>query len=251
MKKITLLLLLINFTIFGQTLEQSYTAEGFNNTTKNYAFLTENSLFYWTIDITNNQVSIYNQNHTLYRNVSVTIPAGFQINQQYFATDKLFNSNSDIEFIIGVENTTTYENKILLFDENGGNSLFDFGDKFNLSVIKDLNNNYKLIAATDKESPNSFDVYALSGTLSVEQEEFFRRLGIISFPNPSENRISITNPINNGNNSILRVYDTNGKNVIIKNVIGNGVNISLDISNLNKGVYTYKIGNYSNKFIKK
>ena len=42
----------------------------------------------------------------------------------------------------------------------------------------------------------------------------------------------------------------NGRKVLEKTVIGNGENIKLDISELSKGIYNYKIREFGNKFVK-
>ena len=71
------------------------------------------------------------------------------------------------------------------------------------------------------------------------------------FPNPTENRIAITNNLENGQNGILEVFDVNGKKVIQKNVIGENGEINLDVTELSNGVYIYKLNGQTNRFIKK
>lgn len=246
-KKLLYLFIAISSISFGQTLEKSYTSEGFNNKPKNFAFLTENNLYYLTMNVTNSEISIYNSDHTLYKTVSLTLPSNFELEQIYFASDKLFNSDSKIEILVGTDEMNgCCVRKMLLFNEDGGNNLFDFGDKFDVDIFKDLNNNYKMLTSKDA----SFDIYSLSGTLTVSQENFLYKRKMISFPNPSSNSINITNPFKNNENEKIQVYDINGRKVLEKNIVGNGENIKLDISELSKGVYNYRIREFGNKFVK-
>jgi len=74
---------------------------------------------------------------------------------------------------------------------------------------------------------------------------------LFGYPNPTADRIMITNPLENGENALLEVFDMNGKRIMKKNISGNETEIILDVSNLNNGTYIYKINGEANKFIKK
>ena len=73
---------------------------------------------------------------------------------------------------------------------------------------------------------------------------------MISFPNPSSDIINITNPLKNNAKEKVKVYDINGRKVLEKEIIGNGENIELNISDLSKGIYNYRIRDFGNKFVK-
>jgi hypothetical protein len=254
MKKTLLYLFLtINFVGISQTLEKSYQCEGINNNPKNFAFLTENGLNYSTLYTGNKYISIYNENHSFVKNISLNVPQGFDLEQLYFVTDKLFNSDSEIEILLGSKSQTSLERKMLLYNENG-DIIFDFGNKFKADIFKGKSNNFKLMASiTGNNGANptvSYDIYALDGTLSVIQEEFLSKQKIISFPNPSSNTINITNPLKNKEKEKIEVYDMNGRKVLEKEIIGDGANIELNISNLSTGIYNYRIRDYENKFVK-
>ena len=252
-KKLLYLFIAISSISFSQTLEKNYTSNGSNNYPKNFAFLTSSGLNYYTINSTDNEISIYDSNHTLYKTVSISLTNSIEIGAVFLASDKLFNSNNKIEFIIRTQANRTEgsENKMLLFDEDGTN-LFDFGDRWEAFYFKDENNNFKLLTETNDKSDNiTYDIYGLSGTLSSTQEAFHSRGEFIGFPNPSSNIINITNPLKNNEKEKIEIYDINGKKVIEKEIIGNGKNIELNISNLSKGIYSYRILGYNNKFVKK
>ena len=99
-KKLLYLFIAISSISFSQTLEKNYTSNGSNNYPKSFAFLTSSGLNYYTINSTDNEISIYDSNHTLYKTVSISLTNSIEIGAVFLASDKLFNSNNKIEFII-------------------------------------------------------------------------------------------------------------------------------------------------------
>jgi hypothetical protein len=252
MKKLLFILAItISNLSFGQiTLEHAYTTDGFNNIVKTYAFHTESGLYYFTMNQTENKVLIYNASHTLYKTVILNLGANYKISTVYLATDKLFNTNANIEFIVVSYNSNLAVGKMTLFDEDGAN-LFEFGDRFEANCFKNSDTNFKLIVATEKDYPNYYEVYNLPGTLSVAQQEMLINNQFYGFPNPASNRITIINSLESGKMGMLEVFDVSGKKVLERNVLGNNQEINLDITNLENGVYIYKLNGKTNRFIKK
>ncbi|WP_299056921.1 T9SS type A sorting domain-containing protein [uncultured Polaribacter sp.] len=257
MKKTLLYLFLtINFIGISQTLEKSYRTEGESNNHINYSFISENKLYYVTFNTSNRGINIFDRNHSYYKSISpLELPQNFLFDKFYFITDKLFDLNLEFEILLGARNNTTGENKMLLFNEKG-NIIFDFGDKNEANVFKDVQDNFKLMTSLS-HSPYSgyqvvdYDIYSLDGTLSISQENFLAKQKIIGFPNPTKQKINITNPFKNNENEKIEVYDINGRKVLEKEFVGNGKSIELDISKLSKGIYNYRIREFGNKFIKK
>ncbi|CAN1562010.1 Secretion system C-terminal sorting domain [Flavobacteriaceae bacterium] len=251
MKKLLLIVTIaISSLSFGQiTLEHTYTTEGFNNYPKSYAFHTDNGLFYYTINSLENKVLIYNPSHILFKTANLNVGIGYTINTIYLATDKLFNSNSKIEFIVVSRNGTPNSSKMTLFDEDGAN-LFEFGDRWEANFIKNSDTSFKLIVSTDKDSPNNYDIYSLPGTLSIIQQQTFNKNQFFGYPNPASNKITIINNLKEGENGLLEIFDINGKRIMEKNVLGNETEINLDVANFENGVYIYKLNGKTNRFIK-
>jgi len=71
---------------------------------------------------------------------------------------------------------------------------------------------------------------------------------IQAFPIPTSKILNIINPKNGTNN--VQIYDTSGKVVINKTFSSNDNKIAIDVEDLTKGIYIYKIGELSSKFIK-
>ncbi len=260
MKKIILGLIatvLISELSFGQaTLENSYNSDWTSNQndwavlnstggTLN-AFNIESGIYYYTLQIpwdnlAINTMKIYNEQHTLIKTINFTT----RPRRIHFITDKLFNQDNLFEILYD-DNTNLY-----LINENN-NLIQTIQNRQFARIIKTSSNKYKLVASAN--SPNNtliYDVYSLSGTLSLFQQEIYLKNSFVGYPNPTESFINITNKLSNGENAILEIFDTNGKKVMVKNVTGGNNEINLDVTELNSGVYIYKLNGQTNKFIKK
>lgn len=235
---------------FGQvTLEHSYVSDGYNDNSKQFAFFTANGLNYYTLDAAANQVKFYNASHVLWKTISVN-PGNYEIAGLFLATDGLFNADAKVEFILKSQNLEIpYDSKMTLYNEDGTN-LQEFGDFWLATVVKASDTEFKLIVTEDQGSDNAFDVYGLPGTLSVLQQQAILPQQSFAYPNPSSNKINIGNPLLDGENGTLKVFAANGAKVMEQEVAATQKTITLDISQLGKGTYIYKINNHTNKFIK-
>ncbi|WP_428233010.1 T9SS type A sorting domain-containing protein [Flavobacterium sp.] len=252
-KKITLLALFLTTTLsFSQaTLEHSYAINQDEGGDQSYFFNTETASYHYTFD-TSNVLKIYTETHSVYKTVNLPVDTGYIINNMYLFTDKLFNSDNLIEFLL-VTRSPTGTHKMTLVNENGV-VLQQFGDKQDALIVKTLSNNYKLITQKAFYESDIYtttkDVYSLTGTLSVNQTNKLSKASV-AYPNPVKDILSITNPSDKTENSSLKVYAVSGKLVLQKNISNDAQDfIKLDVSGLQPGVYIYKINEVSNKFIK-
>lgn len=249
--------LLFGFSLitYGQTLEKTYTTDtGYAEEPPNFAFFANNEMHYFTTEHIGDKenptynIKIYNISHQETKNINITNSGAFFTLK--LPSDKLFNSDSKIEFIAlkGTNDVERYSYK--LYNEDG-NQLFDFGLGYNHKLYKDNNGNYKLLISDydgdNKDIGQTYRVYALSGTLSNKQENLLLNK-VTTFPNPSSKVININNL--KKHNGIVDVFTVTGKKVLSKKVDKSLNNISVDISNLSNGVYFYKIGDISKRFIK-
>ena len=171
-----------------------------------------------------------------------------------YISDKLFNADSQIEFLIrfyrNVSAPNTLDINVLTLINENGTVLQQFGNRESAEVIKGNGTNLKLIVIAPSNSGNYiYDVYGLSGTLSTVQFKNIN-LSLTSYPNPAKNEMTITNFELDGNKSKLEVFDINGKRVIERNIKENENEIILELSDFPKGVYIYKINGQTNKFVK-
>ena len=259
MKKIILLftaLVSISNLSFGQvTYERSYSTYVWTDATN--VFKTDSGLNYFTLDNITNVLRIYNESHVLIQTTNITLPTNYHIGYIFYPSDKLFNTDSLIEFVIRFDRHTSAPSNLDKYQLNllnqNNSTLFRFGNFGSATVIKGMTNNLKLITSLGNNftgNPSLYDVYTLTGTLSTVQTNIANNL-LFGYPNPTENKITLTNDLENGENGILEVFDTNGKKVIQKNVVGENGLIELEITELSNGVYIYKLNGQTNRFIKK
>lgn len=245
---------------FGQaTFENSYASKNINE--QRNTFKTDTGLKYFTTEGVG-IMKIYNSTHNLINTITIPIDNGFRLDLIIGCSDKLFNTDSLIEFLIVTRainpptgSFATY--KLTLVNQNGV-ILQQFGDRGLAYIIKGDLGEFKLITIKSSSNFNPpanneiYDVWSLPGTslgtvlLNNDASSFF------GFPNPTENKISITNNLLNGQNGTLEVFDINGKKIMQKNITGeeNG-EISIETSELENGVYIYKLNGQTNRFIKK
>lgn len=233
------------------TLEHSYlTTGGYNDVQKSYAFFTQSGINYYTTN-NQNQIMFYNASHSLYKTVTLPLGANFELSKVILVTDKFFNTNAEIEFLVVSNNYTegAFEQKMTLYNENAVN-LQEFGDRFTADAIKISDSSFKLIVSQDTSGNNLYDIYGVAGTLSAQQQQMLVSDHFV-YPNPASNRLNITNPMIDGESGAVKIYTINGAKVLEQPVNGSEKSIMLDITGLSSGTYIYKINNHSGKFIKK
>jgi hypothetical protein len=260
MKKTSILVVLLTcaFSSFSQIqLEHSYNSwigEFDTNTTTMYfeqqGFSTEA-----------NQFNIYNNNHTLYKTIILDVPDGYYITSINFPSINIYNSSSNIEFIvaftkISASGLDNYRQLIRLFDENS-NLLYDFGNAFSFYPLiiktKDGQNKLKIIRYNYTETTPATlyyisDFYQLVGT-SNSTTSNKPNIKSFAFPNPSNSFVNLPYEIENGKNTIMRIYNINGRLIETYRIDFNSNNLKIDISDYSSGVYFYEYNGISNRFI--
>lgn len=256
MKKITFLLLtnlfIYSYSYSQATLEHTYSS-GIQKSDMSgvLGFNTAGGLKFYTFNRTTNLVEIYNQSHVLETSFTIPLDAGHFLSEFIFVTDKLFNSDNQIEFLYKSYKIGDSSNRKIYLSNDAGVLLQSFPGKYYAGVVKDNSNNYKLIIAASEQNPATnaydYDVYGLTGTLSTEQQDILTKKAVV-FPNPSNNVINISNTSNTGRASTLQIFSTDGKKVLEEKHAEE--EIKIDVSTLQNGVYIYKLGDKSGKFIK-
>ena len=244
-------------SLFSQgTLEHSYTSKLWQYDQTN-SFKTDAGLNFYTLDNSTGTLLIYNASHSLIKTVTIPIPNGSIPQCLYTITDKLFNSDALIEFIIRFEGGSESNPEFLSLINENGTILQQYDNKSEAYIIKGTSGTFKLITLSNPytqvpaASNIYYDVYSLPGTtLNVLQNNSAENT-FFGFPNPTQHKISITNNLESGQNATLEVFDINGKKVMQKNVVGENGEINLDVKELSNGVYIYKLNGQTNRFIKR
>jgi hypothetical protein len=263
MRKIMLSVAMIatSFTFAQINLEHS-----FADNEDVFVYTKENTTLYVTKTI-DNKIKIYDSNYTLQKTVNVPIPSTYGMfysghfgENPFFMSKNVFNNDNNYEFMVEVyqmgTSTTPMIFKTILIDENG-NLIKDFHPNpsikqsaENFEVYHDnISNMNKLIVRNQVNGQpiNQYDVYSLP-TSQLTLKEVQSKTKLSAFPIPTNKILNIINP-ENGNNTVS-VYDMSGKLVLSKSFGSSESKISIDVENLTKGIYIYKIGELSSKFIK-
>jgi hypothetical protein len=241
---ISLLIPLFSISQINISYETTYTVTN-NASNPGYGYLkafnTHGGLYYYTRNSSAPGIIIYDQNHNFYKSVN--------INQDYicFITDKLFNDDELIEFLI-------YGGTGLQLINEDGEILYTWPNRIDPALFRDNDGNYKLVVYNQQTSPPFTaysDVYALGGTLSVKQQDTYLENSVIGFPNPAGDKITITNRKLLPTDTLLEIFTENGQKISERHLSSSEVEVVVNISSLSTGIYVYKINGETHKFIKK
>lgn len=258
MKIIFYLMMLTTTLTLGQiniNHEHTYTHSGSvgdqnNNIGFTKPFITDQGLFYYSQEYDQgDKITIYDQYHTFYK--TFTIIGNNYGGTVYFVTDKLFNNDDLIEFVYVEKKQYGFDTKLI--NENGV-QLFIWSDRWLPKIFKDNDNNFKIAVYNQiLSSPYTVqtDIYALEGTLSIEQQDSYLDKSFRGYPNPSEDKITITNFKFLVEDTKIEVFNSNGQKVFEKKIRSGENEIILDTQGFSSGTYIYKINGETNKFIKK
>ena len=239
-----LLSTIITSYAFGQiTLEKTYSSENLQ------VYTNSTETFYYSVGQNLSTIKIYNADYTLKKQFTLASPVDISSYDNFILSKNIFNTDNLLEIVTISGNYPNYSIKI--YNEDGVlvkdfGTGYQFEDEFDFHVYYDTNSNKNKLRLF-KSSSNSTEIYNLS-TNSLTTKEITDKNKLTAFPIPTNKILNIVNP-NNGNNS-LQVYDENGKIVINKLFTNSEKTISLDVEFLPNGLYLYKIGNFSSKFLK-
>lgn len=203
-------------------------------------------------------VRLYNTDHSLWKTIPLTVPAGYTLTNISNVSEKLFNTNDAVEiaytllFIDVTGSVITILSQSRIIDEDG-QFLIQLPNCSSLS-FHNTDNGYKMLARIDSinvRSARRFQVYSLVGSMpmivpSNELNPVDASLSV--YPNPSSERVNIDYTLPEGEHTgQLIMFDVNG-NEVKRYTIDNTFN-SLELSNgdLPSGTYFYRVvsGNYS------
>jgi hypothetical protein len=193
-------------------------------------FYHQNSTIKRTIKNTNNCDSVITQNIIVnHKPVSKSIRGDIVINDvqvnHYYGTD--------------LQNGVQYQWKL-----TNGNLIS--GQGTNLAEVQWLSNGIgTLTCILYDNQPSCSDSSMLSVTISTGNNDI-KNPNIKIYPNPTNNIINIEGLDKNEINTI-QIFDVQGKLVITKNINEKG---TIDLSELNKGIYVIKIGELAQRIVK-
>ena len=196
----------------------------------------------------NNEIKLYNPNHSLWKTVQLDIPAGYQMGSLSRVSEKLIDLDNELEFIYSYyDNSTspvTYETRIM--NEDGSILLTipncNFAWPFDMGP-----DGWKLRAPIYDGTNYSVEIYSLPGELSNlstggNTVAYYESNSKMVYPNPSSTVVNIPYELDNSSgNATMTVYSNNGT-IVDKFIIDeNFDHLKLNILNYSSGSYSFSI----------
>lgn len=254
MKKLTIILgiLCISLIGFGQiNLEQTYTYSG------TYTRLSISGDKFFVMDVGLSQCRIYNTNHSLWKTISLSVPANNYLYDIQYISENLFTTDGALCLVYtyysydAVNLYYTYTTKIV--KENGTVLLSLPGCQYYYATTL-LDGNVKFVTYSYDYSVSPYtvatSVYDIPGNLVLSMTEN----GVIetstplrAFPNPASDRLTLSYELPLGSvNATLTINDIQGRLIHTYPVQNNTNRMDIQVSQLPDGVYFYTIqsGNY-------
>lgn len=244
----TLILVFLFAAVYGQiTLQKTY------NYSTSVVKLETSGYKYFLMDVPNSQCRIYNMDHSIFKTINCSVPNGYFLADIKFVSEKLFNTDSQIELAytyykyVATANSYYYIYGAKVADESGNTIMTIDGAQY-VYVIKTGDTENKLFAYCFdySVSPEKVwtNIYSIPGSLisamnipSSQPDVFLN-----AYPNPASDvvKLSYELPVNVKRAS-LNLLDSNGKTVKNFRIDGHSDHIALNISDLSTGVYHYYI----------
>ena len=218
--------------------------------------------YYTGVNITTKQVNLYNEDYSLYKSVTVTPPAGYDIANTSNFSKNIVTTDGKITFFVFFTNFSTDANStyaIKLYDENG-TVVKDFGysASYSINIHSVSNNKYRLSFLRLSYNPYptnpiyKTEIYSLPGTAPTPTNVKSMQIENTSmppYPNPANTIITLPYQLKQGEMSIMRIYNINGQLIETKQIDSVFDKILLNVSGYAKGMYLYEVNGVSNRFV--
>lgn len=206
---------------------------------------------YYVMDVANSQCRLYNNDHSLWKTINLSVPANYYLCDIQFVTEDLFNSDNTIEllYVSYIYNTTlqyyTYDTRIA--DESGNVILSIPGAGY--SNVFPAQDGSKLFMWIYNYAVSPYTVstavYSVPGKVSTSVAEYKENSPTSlrnAYPNPATHEAIISYSLpSHVMQAELKLYTMNG--VLLKSytIDHNFSSIRLNTSELPAGMYIYRI----------
>ncbi len=189
---------------------------------------------YSSLTATTGQVKIYNANHSVYKQVSVTIPAGKTVDEITYISDKLFNATTGVEFVLNMYGA------MRVIDENG--TVLFARDSASYPQIYNTPTGTKMLL--NYYGNSMAKVYSLGGTLTtLAVAPKAASDALLPHPNPTAADIRLPYSVATGQVAQLVVHDATGRQVSSYQVDSAFDHLLFSTRGLRPGIYFYTVAN--------
>ena len=244
------------------TLEHTFKTKGTSISTTTGAILSSYSSYssgdvqLYHFDKGNNKLTLYKSDFSVYKSVDISIPSGLENPTLHLISDKLFNDDDAIEFIISVykfevkDGATIMIPSLRLFNENGM-LLKDFGNRYYPQIFQS-NGKLKILIYTsfaDENGDYFTDIYSLPGNLDIVSTSRSSVEPAYAYPNPAKTVVNLPYTLENGQTTMMNILNSNGQLIETKIIDSNFGQILLNVSSYRPGIYIYEYNGISNRFV--
>lgn len=195
---------------------------------------------FFALTATTGQVRIYNNDYSLYKQVGVTLPSGYKVENMTYLSDKLFNINSAVEVVLNIFDPQSGNQAVRIVDENGAVLLAR--DAYSYPSIYNTPNGTKMVLYSSVD--NKSTIYALGGMLLASAVPSQGKVAeALPYPNPTTSDIKLPYTVSPGKVEELVVRAATGQQVRSYQVDGKFDHVLFSTQDLAPGVYFYTVGN--------
>lgn len=255
---VSVIMLLFAFHAPAQiTLEHTY-----SGVSAAYINLPSSGYKYYIMDVANSQCRLYNNDHSLWKTINLSVPTNYYLCDIQYVTENLFNTDNTIEllYVSYKYNTSlayyTYDTRIVT---EYGTMLYSMPGA-GYSYVYPAQNGSKLFVWVYNYSVSPYTVntlvYSIPGTVTTAAPEFNAQKTISlsnAFPNPSKGDVSIPYSLPlYVKQAELKLFSINGVLMKTYTVDHTFETIRLRAGDLMPGTYLYRLesGNFKSETLK-
>jgi hypothetical protein len=247
MKRMVILAAILMFVVTSHaqiTLEHNYPAS---------ATLTELSISgykYYVMDVTNNQCKIYNMDHSLWKTISLSVPANMYLYDIKYVSEGLFNSDSKVELAYiyySYDTTYYYYSYYARVINESGLELMPIPGCGYLDLKETPSNGTKFFAYVYNYSiyPSTVNtlVYSVPGELPTGGiPTRSNDAGGYAYPNPARDNVTIPYRLPEGvETAQILLFNGSGQLARTFDVDRSFDHVMIQTSELPKGIYYYQV----------
>jgi len=250
MKRIALIILVFVFFAFRSLAQISY-ENTYTGVSAAYIHLPVAGYKYYVMDVANKQCRLYNNDHSIWKTVNLSIPANYYLCDIQFVTENLFNTDNLIEmlYVACNYNTTlkyyTYDTRIV--NENG--TIILSMPYAGYSYIYPAENGSKLLmwiydfsVFPEKVNTMVFSIPGKLNTLTTTASDGLKSAPRNAYPNPAIDEVTLPYSLpSNVYQAELKLYTMSGTLVKSFTVDHTFNSILVKTSELPAGIYVYRI----------
>ncbi len=228
------------------TLEHTF--PGVSNFTT--VLFSSNGTKYAAKDTGTNNLKLYNTDYTLWKTIPLPIPTGNIIFNIALISDKLFNTDNQVELFASWRTTTapiTYYGAII---SETGSIIHDLGSSTIWASVSYIDGVHKLVVGNQNSS--SFKVYSVPGELpcghcgagSVGVPKIASTAGAapMAMPNPASGIVTIIHGLPGSvENGIITVTAADGRSVGVFPILQGHNEVVINTEELSQGLYFFMV----------